>query len=115
MNFLKQLVATAVLCLALQYFLPWWTLVIGAFAAAYWAGNNGFVSFVAGFLGVALLWLTTAMVIDAQTNSILTEKVAQIFPTKTPALLYVVTAVVGGLPAGFAALAGALVTSPRSR
>lgn len=109
MNFLKQLVATALLCLALQYFFPWWTLVIGSFAAGYWAGNKGFVSFAAGFLGVALLWVITAMLIDAQTNSILTEKVAQLFPTKTPALLYVLTAVVGGLTAGFAALAGALV------
>lgn len=115
MNFLKQLVATAILCLALQYFFPWWTIVIGSFAAGYWAGNRGFVSFAAGFLGVAMLWVITAMVIDAQTHSILTEKVAQLFPTKTPALLYVLTAFVGGLPAGFAGLAGALATSPRSR
>ncbi len=109
MNFLKQLIATALICLALQYFFPWWTLVIGAFAAGYWAGNKGFLAFVAGFLGVALLWLITAMIIDTQTNSILTEKVAQLFPTKTPTLLLLLTAFVGGLPAGFAGLAGALV------
>lgn len=109
MNFLKQLVVTAVLCLALQYFLPWWTLVIGAFAAGYWAGNKGFISFLAAFLGVFLLWLATAMIIDTQTHSILTEKVAQMFPTKTPLLLMLLTALVGGLPAGFAGLAGALI------
>lgn len=109
MNFLKQLLATAALCFVLQYFFPWWTLVIGAFIAGYWAGNKGFVAFAAGFLGVALLWTVTAMVIDAQTNSILSEKVAQIFPTKTQSLLLVLTAIVGGLPAGFAGLTGALV------
>jgi len=109
MNFLKQILATVVLCLVLQYFLPWWTLVIGAFIAGYWAGNRGVTAFAAGFLGVALLWLVTAMVIDAQTNSILSEKVAQVFPTKTRSLLLVITAVVGGLPAGFAGLTGALV------
>lgn len=111
MNFLKQLAATALLCLVLQYFLPWWTLVIGAFAAGYWAGNKGFVSFAAGFFGVAFLWIATALVIDVQTNSILSEKVAQIFPTQTRPLLYVLTALVGGLPAGFAALAGAFAKS----
>ncbi len=109
MNFLKQLIATAVLCLVLQYFFPWWTLVIGAFAAGYWAGNKGFISFFAGFLGVALLWSVTAMIIDTQTHSILTEKVAQLFPTKTPPLLMLLTAIVGGLPGGFAGLTGAVM------
>lgn len=109
MNFLKQILATAVVCFVLQYFLPWWTMVIGAFAAGYWAGNRGFMAFAAGFLGVALLWLVTSMVIDWQTNSILSEKVAQIFPTKTKSLLFVVTAIIGGLPAGFAGLTGAMV------
>ncbi|MBL7846707.1 MAG: hypothetical protein JNL40_04495 [Cyclobacteriaceae bacterium] len=112
MNFLKQLVATALLCLALQYFFPWWTLVIGAFAASYWAGNKAFMAFLAGFLGVALLWLVAALVIDLQTQSILTDKVAQLFPTKTPALLLLLTAIVGGLPAGFAGMTGA-IASPR--
>jgi len=109
MNFLKQLIATAVLCLALQYFFPWWTLVIGAFAAGYWAGNKAFIAFLAGFLGVGLLWLITAMIIDTQTHSILTDKVAQMFPTKTPALLILLTALVGGLPGGFAGLTGAVM------
>lgn len=113
MKFLKQVAATVILCLVLQYFLPWWTLVIGAFAAGYWAGNKGVVAFAAGFVGVALLWGATAMVLDAQTQSILTNKVAQIFPTKTPALLLVLTAFVGGLPGGFAGLTGALVSPKR--
>jgi hypothetical protein len=109
MNFLKQIVATILLCLAFQYFLPWWTLVIGAAVAGYWAGNKGFVSFGAGFLGVALLWLVTAMIIDAQTSSILTEKVAKLFPTQSTSLLLLLTALVGGLCGGFAGLTGALV------
>ncbi len=114
MNFLKQLIATALLCLVLQYFFPWWTLVIGAFAAGYYAGNKAFMAFLAGFLGVALLWLVAALVIDLQTQSILTDKVAQLFPTKTPALLLLLTAVVGGLLAGFAGMTGA-IASPRPR
>lgn len=115
MNFLKQTLFIIAVCFILQYFLPWWTLVIGAGLGGYLFGNNGWTSFLSGFLGVGLLWLITAMVIDMQTHSILTEKVAQLFPTKTPALLMLLTAVVGGLVGGFAGLTGSLINSPRPR
>lgn len=106
MNFLKQTLFTIAICFLLQYFLPWWTLVIGSMIGGYWFNNSGFKSFLAGFLGVGLLWYVTAMVIDVQTQSILTEKVARIFPTKTPALLFLLTSLIGGLPGGFAAMTG---------
>ncbi len=109
MNFLKQLLATIIFSLVLQYFLPWWTLMLGAMAAGYLYGKDGFAAFGAGFLGVALLWAIASMILDAQTQSILTNKVALLFPTKTPALLLVLTALVGGLPGGFAGLTGAMM------
>lgn len=113
MNFLKQLFFTLALCFILQYFLPWWTLALGAFVGGYVFGNNGWVSFLSGLLAVGLLWFSMAFFIDMQTQSVLTEKVARIFPTKTPALLFLLTAIIGGLPAGFAALTGSLVKSRR--
>ena len=113
MNFVKQLIVTLALCFILQYFLPWWTLALGAFAGGYLFGNKGWVSFFAGLLGVGLLWFSAALFIDIQTQSILTEKVARIFPTKTPALLFLLTAIMGGLPAGFAALTGSLLRSTK--
>jgi hypothetical protein len=109
MNFLKQVLFTVAICFILQYFLPWWTLVIGAFAGGFIFGKNGWTAFAAGFVAVALLWLFSAVFIDIQTQSILTEKVARIFPTKTTSLLFLVTAIIGGLPAGFAALTGKLM------
>lgn len=113
MNFLKQLFFTLALCFILQYFLPWWTLALGAFVGGYVFGNNGWVSFLSGLLAVGLLWFSMAFFIDMQTQSVLTEKVARIFPTKTPALLFLLTAIIGGLPAGFAALTGSFLKSPR--
>ncbi|MBL7863252.1 MAG: hypothetical protein JNK10_00135 [Cyclobacteriaceae bacterium] len=109
MNFLKQTLFTVAICFILQYFLPWWTLVIGAGIGGYMFGNGGGMSFLSGLLGVGLLWLAMAMLIDVQTQSILTEKVAKIFPTKTPGLLFLVTAIIGGLPGGFAAMTGAMI------
>jgi hypothetical protein len=111
MNFLKQTLFTIALCFILQYFLPWWTLAIGAFIGGYAFGKNGWSAFASGFVAVGLLWLVASIFIDVQTQSILTEKVARIFPTKTTTLLFVLTAIIGGLPAGFAALTGKLVKS----
>lgn len=111
MNVIKQLLGTILICLVLQYFLPWWSLVIGAFIAGFLFNNKGFPSFIAGFLGVALLWVLYALIIDIQTQSILTDKVAKLFPTQSNGLLFVLTVVVGGLPAGFAALTGSLLRS----
>ncbi|MBS1542398.1 MAG: hypothetical protein JST14_02085 [Bacteroidetes bacterium] len=107
MNLLKQTLFTAALCFILQYFFPWWTMTLGAFAAGWYFGNKPGVSFLAGLLGVGLLWLATATVIDAESQATLTEKVAQLFPTKTKPLLFLLTAVIGGLPGAFAALTGA--------
>lgn len=113
MNFLKQTIFTISICFILQYFLPWWTLAVGAGVGGYLFNNSGGISFLSGLIGVGLLWFITAMVIDAQTQSILTEKVARIFPTKTPALLFILTSVIGGLPGGFAALTGTMVKRSR--
>ena len=113
MNFIKQTFFTIALCFLLQYFLPWWTLVIGAMLGGYLFGNKGWVSFLSGLTAVGLLWFATAMFIDIQTQSILTEKVARLFPTKTPGLLFLLTSLIGGLPAGFAALTGSLLKPSR--
>src|SRR5258706_5332170 len=107
MRFIIQILATTVLCFILEYYLPWWTMGIGAFAVGYFFGNKGYLSFLAGFTGAGLLWLGMALTIDVATHSILTQKVNQLLPVN--ALL--MTTVVGGLVGGFAALTGSLLNS----
>jgi len=115
MKFLVQLILTLLLVWLLQLFLPWWSLAIGCLLMGAVFGNNGGISFLAGFLAVALLWFGMAFYVDYTTQSILTDKVARLFPTQTKPLLLVVTAVVGGLVGGFAALSGALITYKKKR
>jgi cell division protein FtsX len=110
MKFLFQTLAIIIVCFILQTFLPWWSLSIGALAIGALFANKGWVSFFAGLLGVGLLWFGMAFYIDAATQSILTSKVAQLFPTKTVPLLMLVTSLVGGLVGGFASLTGSLLT-----
>jgi len=106
MKFLIQLAATVIVCLALQYFLPWWTLPLGAFAVGFVFRNKGYLSFFAGFLGAGLLWLGMALIIDFNTQSILTQKVNQLLPVN--ALL--MTTLVGGLVGGLGGMTGALLS-----
>ncbi|MBX2894308.1 MAG: hypothetical protein KF763_02615 [Cyclobacteriaceae bacterium] len=107
MKFIIQLVATMLICLVLQLFLPWWSIAIGAAGVAYVAGNKSLHSFMAGFAAIALLWVGYALIIDLKTNSILTEKINQLLPLNS----FILTMLVGGLVGGFAALTGSLAKS----
>ena len=104
MKFLVQLLSTIIICLLLQLFLPWWTLAIGAFAVAFIFDSKGFPSFVAGFLGVALLWLAMAGYITIATDSIITNRLNQLLPINS----FIITALVGGLVGGLGGLTGSL-------
>jgi hypothetical protein len=104
MKFLIQVLFTIVFCAVLQFFLPWWTLAIGAFVVAFLFDNKSFPAFAAGFLGVILLWLSVAAYISMVTDSILTSKLNQLLPINS----FVITALVGGLVGGLSALTGSL-------
>jgi hypothetical protein len=109
MKFIIQLVATIIVCFLLQTFLPWWSMAIGAFAVAYLVGNKSLISFFAGLLGVGILWLTVAMLIDYDTHSILTDKINKLLPLN--ALL--LTTLVGGVVGGLSSLTGALIRAKK--
>ena len=110
MKFLVHSVATLVVCFILQFFLPWWTMAVGAFAVAYGLGNKGYSSFFAGLLGVGILWFGMAFAIDVTTQSILTQKINTLLPVKA----LIITPIIGGLVGGFASLTGSLLKSWKS-
>lgn len=113
MKFFAHLIVVLLLSWLLQTFLPWWTMAIGAFAVALVFQQSGFKSFLAGLLGVGLLWYIMAWYLDSSTDSVLSSRVAAIFPTKTVGLLMLVTALLGGLVGGFASLTGGLISYRR--
>jgi cell division protein FtsX len=110
MKFAAQVLVVALVGGLLQTFFPWWTMAIGAFVVGFIFASPGWKSFFAGLVGVGLLWFAMSFYIDSQTQSILTEKVARLFPTKTVPLLFVVTAFIGGLVGGFASLTGSVLS-----
>lgn len=109
MKTLIQLFAFAFCAAIVQMFLPWWSVAIIGVIIGYVFGNAPGWAFLAGLLAVGLLWLTYAGWLDMQNDSLLSGKVAQLFPTGKVAILYLLTALVGGLTGGLAAMTGSLL------
>ena len=85
---------------------PWWSVVVASLLMNFIISTKGLSSFVSGFLGIGLLWFLLATIINIQTDSILTERVAGIFSLPNSLLVVLVTSLIGGLAGGFGGLTG---------
>ncbi len=90
--------------------LPWWSLVAITFAVSVVIPSNDFGAFLSGFIGIGLLWLVLAWKIDIETDSILSQKIADLFPVGgDTTTLVIVAGFVGGISGGFGSLSGNLL------
>jgi hypothetical protein len=112
MRFLIQLLVITILASIFELFLPWWSIALAAFIGGYFFPTR--INFIAGFLSIAILWSIMAIIIEISAAAPLTERVAAIFKLSKP-LLFVVTAVLGGLVGGFAAMAGGSLRPEKRR
>lgn len=112
MRFLLQLIVIALLAFVLELFLPWWSIALAAFAGG--AVLHSRMNFLAGFLAIALLWFFHALIINASAAAPLADRVAKIFSLNST-LLIIVTALIGGLVGGFAAMAGGALRGNHKR
>lgn len=106
MKFTVAILLTALLSFVAGLWLPWWEIAIISFFVSVIIPQHARDSFLSGFLGVFFLWGILAWWIDFKNNSILSQKIAQVLPLGGYSyLLILVTAFIGALVAGFAALA----------
>src|SRR5215213_7109516 len=107
MKFLLSILLTAALAFIAGIYLPWWSVAIIAFLVALLLQLKIGAAFLAGFLGIFILWALLALWIDIKNESILSQKIAQVIPLGgSSVLLILITAIVGALVGGFAAMAG---------
>ncbi|MEJ7912521.1 MAG: hypothetical protein WKF70_05155 [Chitinophagaceae bacterium] len=107
MRFLLSFLLIALLAYIAGEYLPWWSVAIVAFLAAVAIPQSRLRSFLAGFTGIFLLWTALALWIDARNEGLLSGKIALLFPLGGSGILLIfITAFVGGLVGGFAALSG---------
>lgn len=109
MKFITAIILTAMtgFIAGILSFSPWWGFAITSLLVAVLVHQKAGKAFLAGFLGIFLLWAGLAWWIDMKNNGILSHKIAQILPLGgNTLLLIIITGVVGGLVAGFAAMSG---------
>ncbi len=113
MKFLVALLLTAILSfLAGIYIGWWWFFAVMAFFVALLVHQKAGKAFMAGFSGLFLLWAGLAYWIDMKNEGILSTKIAELLPLGGSSLLLIlVTGVIGGLVAGFAAMMGSYLRS----
>ena len=109
-----KVIIKMILMVALTYLLllsfPWWWIIVIPFVVSFVLPTNDFGAFLSGFLGIGLLWLVMAWKIDVETNSVLSQKIADIFPVGgDTTMLVIISGVVGGVSGGFGALSGNLL------
>lgn len=113
MKFIAKLVLIAALSYLAEQFFSWWIVAVCAFGVNLFLPTKGFNAFLSGFLGVGLLWLLFAGMIDQRTSGILTEKIAGVMQLNNDFLLVALAGLVGGLVGGMAALTGSLLRNLR--
>jgi len=113
MKFFNSVLLTALLSfIAGIYISYWWFFAVIAFLVALLIHQRGFKAFIAGFLALFILWFVLAFCIDLSNDRVLSVKIASRLPLDgSKWLLMIVTAFIGGLVAGFAALSGSYLRS----
>lgn len=100
-------IATIVLAILLSLFLPWWSVMVAAFATALFYSLKHLAVFLIPFLAIFCFWAAYAFYLGNANDFILSKKIAILLPLGGNAFLLIfVTALIGGLAAGVVALFG---------
>src|SRR5437867_11074450 len=107
MKFITAIILTALLGYAAPLYFSWWSFAVTSFIVAVAVQQNPAKAFIAGFIGLSLLWGIHASIIDNANDHILSHKVAYILPLNGSSISLIwITAITGGLVSGLAAVTG---------
>lgn len=117
MKFVITLFLTALFAYALGLYAEWWSIAIAAFIVAVCIPQRPWLAFLSGFAGIALLWGTYSIFLNQRNSGLLASKIAYVLPLGgTVPLLIFITAFIGGIVGGLAALSGSyLRKTPASK
>ncbi len=105
MKFFVALLLTALLAYAGGLFFPWWIIAVAAFVVAAFIPLPPYKAFISGFLALFALWGLYTTIIDDANHHVLATRLALVLPLGGSFFaLIMLTACIGGLVAGMAAL-----------
>ena len=110
MKFIISILVTALISFIACLYFPWWSIAIAAFIVAALIPQSAGNSFLSGGLALFLLWFGLSFWISYNNDHILAHRISLlILKIDSPYLLMFVTALIGGLVGGFAAMTGSYV------
>lgn len=80
MKFFAAILLTALLAFISGLFLPWWCMAVTSLLVAVLIHQQAGKAFLAGLLGVFILWAGLAWWIDMKNNGVLSVKIAKVLP-----------------------------------
>lgn len=108
MRFIAPFIVYLLLAISGQLVAEWWVILPAGFLAGWFFRAKP--SFLVGFLAIFLLWAGYAYWLDAQNASLLSSKVAGLFPVNTgPYGMIALTGLIGGIAGGLAVSSGSLM------
>lgn len=116
MKFIIILITGCVLCvLAQTYLMFWWIFAPLTFCIACFVRYpSGKAAFWTGMLIVFLSWLGIYFIKDAANDSLLSNKMAEVFSLPGHYALFIVVAILMGIIGGLSSLAGFALTAGRT-
>lgn len=110
MKFIVAILLTALLSFSMDLFFPWWVIAIVSFVVSALIPQKPWLSFLSAFFALFFLWGVQSFIIDSENNHVLAARVAEIFNLGPSYFaIIIITAVIGALVAGFAALTGSFL------
>ncbi|MEP2026880.1 MAG: hypothetical protein ABJH98_08845 [Reichenbachiella sp.] len=106
MLFLFRLILISVVTYLLALVAPWWSAILCAAVITFFLPGNNFNAFLSGFMGVGLIWMVMAWKVDVETNSIMSQKMVELFPVDEVNMLIIISGVIGGLAGALGAFSG---------
>lgn len=104
---LLNFILTVLLAVLFSRFLPWWSVMLAGFASAIIVSLKRWAVFFIPFLSVFLYWISLAYYTGSTNDFLLADKISVLLPLQgNRLLLLVLTGLIGGIPAGIAAVFG---------
>lgn len=107
MRFTLATLLTGTLSFIAGLYLPWWSIAVVAFLVALLIKQKVGLAYLSAFTAIYFLWGGLAFLFHIRNHGVLTQKIASLLPLNGNAFyLITVTAMVGAIVAGFAAMSG---------
>lgn len=107
MRFTLATLLTLTLSFIAGLYLPWWSVALVAFLVALLIRQPIGWAYLSAFTAIFLLWGGLSLFITIRNKGVLAQKIAHLFPLNGQSFyLVILTATIGALVAGFAAMSG---------